>query len=77
MDKIQLKSNIHSFIDQIDNIDLLKEYYREMKGLIKYNKSGIWDSLTEKQKSEVLLSYAESEDDENLVDNIDLMNKFY
>ena len=76
MDKIELKSNLHSFIDQIENIELLKEYYIELKRLINNKKSKIWDSLTEEQRKEILLSYEESEDDENLIDNNEVMKKY-
>lgn len=76
MDKIQLKSGIHSFIDQIDNIELLKDYYNELKGLIKDKKILMWDSLSEGQKREVLLSYDESEQDENLIDNDEVMKRY-
>ena len=55
MDKVELRSNLHSFIDQIENIELLRDYYREMKNLIKARKSGIWDTLTENQKKRSLI----------------------
>ena len=76
MDRIELKSNLHSFIDQIENIDLLREYYMEMKKLISTKKSNIWDSLSDEQKKEVLLSYEESENEENLIDNNEVMKKY-
>lgn len=68
MDKVQLKSGIHSFIDQIESLDLLNDYYNELKRIIDSKKSNIWDSLSEQQKREVLLSYEESEQEENLID---------
>jgi len=76
MDKVQLKSSIHTFIDQIDNIELLKVYYNELKGLIKNKNTDLWDSLSERQKKEVLLSFDESEQDENLIDNEEVMKKY-
>ncbi len=76
MDEIQLKSRLHSFIDQIDNVELLKDYYNELKGIIQNKKSRIWDSLSEQQKIEILLSYEESEQDENLIDNDEVMKKY-
>ena len=76
MDEIQLKSRLHSFIDQIDNVELLKDYYNELKGIIRNKKSRIWDSLSEQQKIEILLSYEESEQDENLIDNDEVMKKY-
>jgi hypothetical protein len=39
-------------------------------------KFGIWDSLSEEQKNEVLLSYAESEMEENLIDENVVMEKY-
>ena len=76
MDKIELRSNLHSFIDQIENTDLLREYYLEMKRLLTIKKTKIWDSLTEEQRREVLLSYEESENEENLIDNNEVMKKY-
>ena len=76
MDKIELKSSLHNLIDKIDNIELLKEYYQEMKNLLKRTESNIWETLTEEQKKEVLLSFEESENDENLVDNDKVMKNY-
>jgi hypothetical protein len=39
-------------------------------------KSGIWDTLSEEQKNEVLLSNAESEMEENLIDENVVMEKY-
>ena len=57
-------------------LNYLKEYYNELKGLIKNKKTSIWDSLSEEQKREVLLSFDESEFDENLIDNDEVMKKY-
>lgn len=76
MNKVELKTNLHSFIDQIENTDLLREYYLEMKRLLTIKKSKIWDSLTDEQKNEILLSFNESEDEENLIDNDEVMKRY-
>lgn len=76
MDKLELKSNLHAFIDQIENIELLRDYYWEMKRLIKTRKTRIWDTLTESQKKEILLSCEESENDNNLIDHEEVMKKY-
>ncbi len=76
MDKVELRSNLHTFIDQIENIELLKDYYWEMKRLIKTRKARIWDALTESQKKEILLSYEESENDDNLIDHEEVVKKY-
>ena len=61
MDKIELKANLHQFIDQLDNIDLLKKYYNELKMMVKNPKSSSWDSLSKAKKEDVLLAFEESE----------------
>lgn len=76
MNVSELKTNFHLLIDQIDNANLLEEYYREMKKIVKSSKSNIWDTLSEKQKQEVFLSYEESEDEVNLIVNEDVMKPY-
>ena len=76
MNKIELKANLHGLIDQIDSMSLLKEYYTELKNILSSNKTSLWDTLSEEQKKAVLLSFEESEDDNNLLDNDEVMNKY-
>lgn len=76
MNKASLKSNLHKLIDQIDNPNLLEEYYQEMKSIIQKSQENVWETLTEDQKKEVLLSYEESEDENNLTDTKSVLNKY-
>ena len=76
MNKATLKSNLHKLIDQIDNPNLLEEYYQEMKSIIQKSQENVWETLTEDQKKEVLLSYEESEDENNLTDTKSVLNKY-
>jgi hypothetical protein len=76
MDKVQLKSRIHSFIDQLESLDLLNDYYDELNQIIDSRKSNIWDSLSTEQKKEILLSYEESELEENLIDENVVMENY-
>jgi hypothetical protein len=76
MNTSELKTSLHSFIDQIDNIAILEDYYNELKGLIKSPVSGIWDKLSEEQRKEVLLSFDESNDENNLIDNSEVMKRY-
>ena len=76
MNYTSLKSNLHKLIDQIDNPNLLEEYYQEMKSIIQKSQGKVWDTLTEYQKKEVLLSYEESEDENNLIDTKSVLNKY-
>jgi phage shock protein A len=77
MNASELKANLHNFIDQIENTHLLEEYYNEMKKLLKSSHSSIWDTLSENQKREVLLSFEESEDDSHLIDNDEVMKRYH
>lgn len=72
----ELKINLHNFIDQIDNVAILEDYYNELKMLVKSPVSGIWDRLTDEQKQEVLLSFEESDDENNLIDNGEVMKRY-
>ena len=76
MNNTSLKSNLHKLIDQINNPNLLEEYYQEMKSIIEKSKGNVWDTLTEDQKKEVILAYEESEDDNNLIDSKSVLNKY-
>jgi len=72
----QLKSNLHQLIDELESTELLEEYYNEIKRIVNSSKHRIWDTLTEEQKKEVLLSFDESNDENNLIDNEEIMNKY-
>ncbi|MGM0649337.1 MAG: hypothetical protein ACQES1_02390 [Bacteroidota bacterium] len=76
MNTTELRANLHNFIDQIEDINLLKDYYQEMKKLINSSKSSMWDTLSDEQKREVLMSFEESENDDNLIDNEDVMKMY-
>jgi hypothetical protein len=76
MNLTELKSGLHYFIDQINSTELLGEYYNEMNNLVEATNSSIWGTLSDKQKKEVLLSFEESEDENNLIDNDEVMVKY-
>ncbi len=68
MRTIELKSNIHKIVDGIQSEQLLQAIYDFLKTRTNTKAGGLWDTLTEEQKSEVLLAYDESEDENNLLD---------
>ena len=68
MGTIELKSNIHKIVDEIQSEQLLQAIYDFLKSREKNKSSRLWDILTEEQKQEVLLAYDESEDENNLLD---------
>ena len=68
MKAAKLKSNIHQIVDRIQSEQLLETIYDFLKTRETTKPGNIWSSLTEEQKKEVLLSFEESEDEENLID---------
>ena len=72
MATIDLKSNIHKIIDQIESEQLLRVIYDFLKARKQKEPGQLWASLSDKQKNKVLMSYEESEDDNNLIDKDEL-----
>ena len=68
MGTTELKSNLHKMVDRIGDERLLRAIYNFLNERENSKGSRIWESLTEDQKTEVLLAYEESEDDRNLID---------
>ncbi len=68
MGPIELKSNIHKIVDEIQSEQLLQAIYDFLKTREKNKSSRLWDTLTEEQKHEVLIACDESEDENNLLD---------
>jgi hypothetical protein len=76
MDIKTLKTDLHKFIDQIENRKILEDYYDEMKSLLEHQNDGAWDNLSEDQKKELLTAYKESENEQNLVNHEAVMKKY-
>ncbi|NBP70044.1 MAG: hypothetical protein EBR30_05445 [Cytophagia bacterium] len=68
MGTIELRSNIHKIVDQIQSEQLLQAIYDFLKTREKDNSGRLWDTLSEEQKQEVMLAFEESEDENNLLD---------
>lgn len=75
MSTLELKTNIHNIVDSIQNEQLLRTVYDFLKLKDNEQTGKIWDSLSDDEKSEVLLSYEESEDENNLLDISALFKK--
>jgi hypothetical protein len=75
MSSVDLKSNIHKIIDRIQNEQLLQTLYDFLKIRESHTPGEIWNTLNEEQKKELLLSYDESEDENNLVDRNKVFKK--
>ncbi|MBK8550019.1 MAG: hypothetical protein IPL53_02750 [Ignavibacteria bacterium] len=69
MSTTELKSNIHKIVETIQSEQLLQTLYDFLKSKEKSQSGKLWESLTDKQKNEVLLAYNESENENNLIDS--------
>lgn len=67
MNTIELKSEIHKIIDRIESDELLQSLHDFLKIKEKSTPGSLWNSLYEEQKKEVILSFEESDDENNLI----------
>ena len=71
----ELKSDFHNLIDQIEDPEILEQFYGALSNSIKPGNS-LWSSLTPEQQQGVITAYEESEDDSNLVPLSAIKSKF-
>ncbi len=62
----ELKSDFHSLIDQINDPELLSQFYDILSQSIEAQNSA-WQLLSAKQQQEVLEAYEDAEDEDNLI----------
>jgi len=75
MTTIELKNNFHHLIDSIDNEHLLLKFYDLMKSRTISKEGKLWSRLTKEEQEELLISFEESEKEENLLSHDEMMNK--
>lgn len=64
---MNIKDNFHHLIDEIDDEQLLEDYYKLVQRLQENQSDKLWNSLNENQQGELLLAYDESFDKANLI----------
>ncbi len=64
----ELRSELHSIVDRIQDDRLLQAVYYFLSQRESSEEGPMWKSLTEEQRKEVLLAYEESENEKNLID---------
>lgn len=72
MTTFELRANLHRIIDRIQNEELLQAIHDFLRTRENSKTGELWASLTTEQKSELMASYDESEDDDNLISNKDI-----
>lgn len=70
-----LKSDFHELIDQIDNPEILVQFYDAISRSV-ISENSLWKSLNKEQQQEVLIAYEESEDESNLISLSAIKSKF-
>jgi hypothetical protein len=64
---MNIKEDFHHLIDTIDDEQLLNSYYQLIQQLNVGQSGQVWNTLTDQQKNEVLSSYEESFNENNLI----------
>ena len=75
MSAIDLKLNIHKLVESIHNEQLLRTVYDFLKDKQTEKPGSLWNSLSEKEKNEVLLAFDESDEDSNLIETKQVFKK--
>ena len=71
---MRTKDSFHKLIDAIQDKHTLEGYYKLIKKLNTAQTGELWKDLTEEEKKELLLSYDESFDADNLISH-DIVKK--
>lgn len=64
---MKTKEEFHKLIDKIEDEQILKGYFELIQKLNKLETGELWNSLTEAQRNELMISYEESYDTQNLI----------
>lgn len=64
---MKTKDDFHNLIDKIEDEEILKGYFKLIQRLNSNQTGKLWDSLTSEEREELILSYDESFDTNNLV----------
>ena len=75
MNTIELKKNFHSLIDSIENESLLMSFYDIIKSRTKIKDGQLWSRLDKNEQEELLITFEESENPDNLIDSEEMRKK--
>jgi hypothetical protein len=75
MNALEIKTNFHHLIDQINNEHLLIKLYRIMEQASSTAEGQLWSRLTEAEKIELLKIEQEVLSDSNLISNEQMQTK--
>ena len=75
MTTLELKNSFHHLIDSIDNENLLLKFYDLMKSRTSSKEGNLWSRLTNEEQEELLSTFKESENEENIISHTEIMKK--
>jgi len=72
---MRTKEDFHNLIDKIEDEEVLKGYFKLIQRLNNNQTGELWNSLSPEEKDELLLSYDESLDPNNLISHEEVKKK--
>ena len=75
MTTIELKSNFHNLIDNIDDESILSKFYDILSRANKNKEGLLWNKLSLSEQEELALIEKESSDISTLISNEDMLEK--
>lgn len=69
---MRIKEDFHKLIDKIEDEEVLKGYFKLIQRLNNNQTGELWNTLSAEEKEELLLSYEESSEPNNLVSHDDV-----
>tara|TARA_R110001606_G_scaffold33750_1_gene100404 strand:- start:36 stop:275 length:240 start_codon:yes stop_codon:yes gene_type:complete len=72
---MRTKEDFHKLIEKIEDEEVLKGYFKLIQRLNNNQTGELWDGLSPAEKEELLLSYDESFDPNNLVSHEEVKNQ--
>ena len=75
MTTIELKSNFHKLIDNINNENLLFKFYEIISKTNETKDGALWSRLSKAEQQELLIIEKESQNPNNLISHSDMIKK--
>jgi hypothetical protein len=75
MTTLELKNNFHQLIDSIENENLLLKFYDLMRNRSIAKEGNLWSRLSKEEQHDLLSAFNESENEENLINQNEMMKK--
>lgn len=72
---MRIKEDFHKLIDEIEDEQVLKEYYELIQKLNRTETGKLWKNLTDQERKELMVSYEESLDPKNLIGHKQVKNE--